>query len=131
MVTRTFEAGDIVRVAFPYTDRSIRQMRPALVVSDGAIGSTGALLWVLMITSAENVAWPGDVPIGELRPTTGLPIPSVVRTAKIATVEARDVEWVGRVSGVTLATVRFAIGAALGGGSPPTPPSSAPSVSPG
>lgn len=114
MDTGTFEAGDIVRVAFPYTDRSIRQMRPALIVSDGAIGATGALLWVLMITSAENAAWPGDVPIGEPRPATGLPIPSVVRTAKIATVEARDVEWIGRVSHATLASVRLAIGTALG-----------------
>ncbi len=32
----SFEQGDIVRVPFPYTDRSTRQHRPALVVSAAA-----------------------------------------------------------------------------------------------
>jgi len=40
-----------------------------------------------MITSAENRIWSGDVPIRDLA-AAGLPAPSVIRTAKIATIEA-------------------------------------------
>jgi mRNA interferase MazF len=47
-----------------------------------------------MITSAENRAWPDDVPVSELS-KAGLPAPSVVRCAKIATIEARDAEAIG------------------------------------
>jgi mRNA interferase MazF len=87
----TFEAWDVVKVPFPYTDRTTRQRRPALVVSVG-----GSLLWVLMITSAENRAWPGDVVISDL-PTAGLRVGSAVRTAKIATIEAAYAEPLGRL----------------------------------
>ena len=38
----SFEQGDIVRVPFPYTDRSTRQWRPALVVSAGGRARTAA-----------------------------------------------------------------------------------------
>ena len=41
----TFSRGDVVRVPFPYTDGQTSQRRPALVVSDGAIGDNGLLLW--------------------------------------------------------------------------------------
>lgn len=92
-----FEQGDIVRVPFPYTDRDTRQRRPALVVSNGPIGESAALLWVVMITSAENRPWSGDVQIPD-HLKAGLPAPSVVRPVKIATVEAKHVEVVGKVS---------------------------------
>lgn len=90
----TFEQGDVIRVPFPYTDRDTRQRRPALVVSAGAIGEDGALLWVVMITSAENRPWPGDVPVPD---QVGLPAPSVVRPVKIATIEARHADFLGRL----------------------------------
>lgn len=101
---QTFEQGDIVRVPFPYTDRDTRQRRPALVVSIGAIGEGDVLLWVVMITSAENRAWPGDVPIPD-DSETGLSTPSVVRPTKIATVETRNVLPLGRVTAATRKTV--------------------------
>jgi mRNA interferase MazF len=49
-----------------------------------------------MVTSAENRGWPGDVVISDLT-EAGLPAPSVVRTAKIATIEAGDAEQIGRL----------------------------------
>jgi mRNA interferase MazF len=52
------------------------------------------LLWLLMITSAENRGWPGDVAVSDLQ-AAGLPAPSIIRPAKIATVEARDAELLG------------------------------------
>ncbi len=95
-----FEFGDVVKVPFPYTDRATRQHRPALVVSASHLQADHSLLWVLMITSAENRGWDGDVPITELA-SAGLPVASVVRTAKIATIEARDAQSLGRVSART------------------------------
>jgi mRNA interferase MazF len=90
----TFEEWDIVRVPFPYTDRPVRQRRPALVVAAGEIEAVHGLLWLVMITSAENRGWPSDVSISDLR-TAGLPAPSIVRSAKIATVDARDAQRLG------------------------------------
>ncbi|PKA39829.1 growth inhibitor PemK [Rhizobium sullae] len=107
-----FKQGDIVRVPFPYTDRDTRQRRPALVVSAGQIGENAALLWVVMITSAENRPWNGDVAIPDYV-ASGLPAPSVVRPVKIATVESRHVETIGKLSdstvGVVLTQVRALI----------------------
>ena len=93
----TFEQGDVVRVPFPYTDRPTRQRRPALVVSAGEIGDGARLLWVAMITSADNRPWPGDVPFGDGYGAAGLPAPSVVRPCKLATIEAIDAERLGRI----------------------------------
>jgi mRNA interferase MazF len=89
-----FEVWDVVRVPFPYTDRPVRQRRPALVVAAGEIEATHGLLWLVMITSAENRGWPDDVRISDLR-AAGLPAPSIVRPAKIATVDARDAQRLG------------------------------------
>lgn len=109
----TFEQGDIVRVPFPYTDRDTRQRRPAFVVSNGGIGEGEGLLWVAMITSAENRPWPQDVVIPE-HLKAGLPAPSVVRPVKLATVEARNVEPLGAASPLVKAAVMTRISELLG-----------------
>jgi mRNA interferase MazF len=110
----TFSPGDVVRVPFPYTDRNTRQRRPALVVSNDAIGLAGALLWVVMITSAENRGWLGDCDLGRGFKKAGLPIPSIVRTAKIATIEANDAEPIGKIGGAILADVQNQLREMLG-----------------
>ncbi len=107
-----FEAGDVVKVPFPYTDRATRQHRPALVVSDAQSERRHGLLWVSMITSAENRGWDGDVEIANLA-AAGLPAPSVVRTAKIATVDARDAERLGKVAVRVLTEVKRHLGRTL------------------
>jgi mRNA interferase MazF len=92
----TFEAGEIVKVPFPYTDREVRQRRPALVISREPLGD-GRLYWVLMITSADHRRWPGDVALGKRHGEAGLPAPSVIRTSKVATVEQDRMEPLGRL----------------------------------
>lgn len=92
-----FEQGDVIRVPFPYTDRDTRQRRPALVVSNGPTGQENALLWVVMITSAENRPWADDVQIKD-HTKVGLPAPSVIRPVKIATIEVRHAEPIGKVA---------------------------------
>lgn len=102
----SFRQGDVVAVPFPYTDRSTRQRRPALVVSTGDIEADHGLLWVAMITSAENRGWPADVPVANLG-KAGLPAASIVRPRKIATIEARDAERLGSVeTGVLSRTLK-------------------------
>jgi mRNA interferase MazF len=93
----SFEPWDVVKVPFPYTDRPVRQRRPALVIAAGDIEAEHNLLWVLMITSAENRSWPEDVPVADLS-SAGLPAPSVVRCAKVATIDARDAERIGKLA---------------------------------
>ena len=108
-----FEQGDVVKVPFPYTDRSTRQSRPALVVSTGPLEDNHRLVWVVMITSAENRGWSGDVSITGLA-LAGLPVPSVIRTAKIATIDAADAKKLGNISAACLRKVLDAIGRDLG-----------------
>lgn len=108
-----FRRGDIVRVPFPYTDRSTRQHRPALVVSDGPHGDGDRLLWVVMITSADNRSWADDVSLAETYADAGLPAPSVIRPAKIATIDVAVATRLGRVDDERLARTMQGIRANL------------------
>jgi mRNA interferase MazF len=110
----TFEGGAIVRVPFPYTDRDTRQHRPALVVSAGNLSRNRSLIWVVMITSAANPRWPDDVPIGDDHAELGLPVPSLIRPAKIATIDAAAADRIGTLDPGRMAAVRRAITAAIG-----------------
>ena len=85
-----FDAFDIVVLPFPYADRLAENRRPALVISNRRLAQFG-LIWVAMITSADNAAWSCDVAISDLA-RAGLPAPSVVRTAKIACIEPARIE---------------------------------------
>ena len=89
---------------FPYTDRATRQSRPALVVSTARLKDLHGLLWVVMITSAENRGWPDDVPVTNLK-MAGLPFPSLIRSAKIAAIDAADASKLGQVSAAQLRLV--------------------------
>lgn len=112
----TFDQGDVVRVPFPYTDRNSRQYRPALVVSAGGLGDANRFLWVVMITSAENRGWPGDVALVEDHESVGLPVPSIVRTTKIATIEARHADRLGTLPSRVWQSVGAALRSHLGFG---------------
>ena len=92
--TPIFEPWDVIKVPFPYTAIAVQEYRPALVVAAGRLESSHELLWVVMITSGSNTAWPMDVPITDLR-SAGLPSPSVVRCAKIATIEKSRAQKIG------------------------------------
>ena len=110
---RTFERGDVIKVPFPYADRATRQSRPAVVVSTAQLQDLHGLLWVAMITSAENRGWPDDVPVADLK-LAGLPVPSVIRSAKIATIDAADASKLGRVSAGQVRRLTGKIGQRLG-----------------
>jgi mRNA interferase MazF len=108
-----FEAGHVVRVPFPHVETNKRRYRPALIVTDEPIGPDGLLIWAVMITSAERPSWPGDMAIAD-RAGAGLPIPSVIRTAKIATVETTSAELIGRLGRNAIAAVKQLLSSHLG-----------------
>jgi mRNA interferase MazF len=87
---RRFAAFDIVIVPFSYADRLAEKRRPALIISGPKLSSYD-LIWVAMITSAENEPWPGDVAVADLV-RAGLPAASVVRPVKIACIDPARVE---------------------------------------
>ncbi len=113
----TFESGGIdvwsvVKVPFPYTDRPVRQRRPALVVAAGRLTDTYGMLWVAMITSSENRGWDGDVAVSDIA-EAGLPAESIVRTAKLATIDLRDADLLGRLPVADRAAVANGVSAHL------------------
>jgi mRNA interferase MazF len=61
-----------------------------LVISNRRLAAHD-LIWVAMITSADNAPWGSDVSIGDLA-RAGLPAPSVVRPAKIACIEPTRID---------------------------------------
>jgi mRNA interferase MazF len=83
--SETFAAWDVVIVPFPCSDRLAEKRRPALVISSPLLAPF-RLLWVAMITGADNAPWSCELPIPDLR-RAGLPAPSVARPAKIACIE--------------------------------------------
>ena len=109
----SFRQGDVIKVPFPYTDRATRTYRPALVVSTANIEERHGLLWVAMITSAQNGGWTGDVPVQDLK-RARLPVASIMRPAKITSIEAADATRLGSVRPANLARVLGAIRSELG-----------------
>lgn len=100
-----FEAGDVVRVMFPHVERNVRRARPALVLTREPIGPQGLLIWAVMITNAARERWPGDVVIADHQ-AAGLPVSSIVRTTKIATLECRSAARIGRLDPKQVAQVQ-------------------------
>jgi mRNA interferase MazF len=102
--TRRFAPFDVVVVPFPYADRQTEKRRPAVVISSRRLDPYD-LVWLAMITSAENESWSCDVAIPDLD-GAGLPAPSVVRPVKIACVDPSRIERrTGRLDKATARTV--------------------------
>jgi mRNA-degrading endonuclease toxin of MazEF toxin-antitoxin module len=109
-----FEAGDVVRVLFPHVESNVRRSRPALVLTREPVGPDGSLIWVAMITNARRKPWLGDVLIDDHK-AVGLPVPSVVRTAKVATLEAASANRIGRLEDAQIEAIRKRVLGYLGG----------------
>jgi mRNA interferase MazF len=111
---RHFAPFDVVVVPFPYTDRLAEKRRPALVISNRKLAIHG-LVWVAMITSADNEPWSSDVVIADLK-RAGLPAPSVVRPAKIACIEPVRIDRrIGRLDKAAARVVSQRLRGFLGG----------------
>lgn len=99
-----FDPFDVVVVPFPYADRFAEKRRPALVISNRKLALHG-VIWVVMITSADNERWSSDVAITALE-RAGLPAPSVVRPPKIACIDPNRIDRrIGRLDRATARNV--------------------------
>jgi len=108
-----FDPFDIVIVPFPYSDRLAEKRRPAVVISNRKLQTLG-LVWIVMITSADNPSWPGDVPISDPK-RTGLPAPSIMRLAKLACIDpSRVIRRAGRLDKTTARIVAQRVRGFLG-----------------
>ena len=97
-ISEIFTAFDVVVVPFPYADRLAEKRRPAIVVSAPTLLRAHGLVWLAMVTSADNRRWDSDVSVTDLE-VAGLPAPSLVRPAKIATVDGeRVLRRIGRLT---------------------------------
>ena len=100
-----FDAGDVIIVPFPFTDRTTTKRRPALVLSNAAFNTATSHVIAAMITSAKQSAWASDVAITDLA-AAGLAVPCVVRM-KLFTLEAGlVVRKAGRLGAVDAEGVR-------------------------
>ena len=80
--------GDIILTRFPFTDLSGSAVRPALVVSQGAIGQDLVLVGISSVVRGAGAS--ADVALPTTHPEfalTGLRVNSVIRTHKLAAVE--------------------------------------------
>ena len=113
-LTVGFEQFTVVRVPFPFTDRTATKNRPALILSDATLFNFIAGHSVMaMITSASNAPWPLDCSLEDLV-MAGLPSPSKVRF-KLFTLDHRLVRGeLGRLSPTDEQNVRQALAQLFG-----------------
>jgi mRNA interferase MazF len=111
-----FDQWTVVVVPFPFTDRSTKQRRPAVVVSrPKEFGVLCGHSVLAMVTSAAHRTWPLDVPISDLG-KAGLPAPSLVRM-KLFTLDDRLIErQAGVLADADAAAIALALTKLLGGG---------------
>lgn len=110
--TRDIGVWNVVRVDYPFADEARIRRRPALVIAVPAVRQDFAVLWVMMITSAQTGRWPLDVPISNLA-LGGLDHSCVVRTSKITAMDARLAVPIGELSEADRVGVRTSLRVAL------------------
>lgn len=101
--------GDVVLVRFPFTEVGTTKKRPALLLAEATRARRYRLATVAMITSqVEGIRLPGDVLLAGWE-RSGLLHPSLLRLAKIATVDGSLVERsIGRLTTEDLRATRVA-----------------------
>ena len=92
-----FRRGDIVRVPFPFIETNKQRLRPGLIVSNGVLDGPFELVWVAMIASAHHERWPDDIDIGPAHAEFGIPIPCLIRVAKIASITTDQASFLGHL----------------------------------
>jgi mRNA interferase MazF len=101
----SFERGDVVLVPFPFTDLTTHKQRPALVISSIGFNARSADIILLGITSqVEKNLTQNDYNLTpEEQKKAGLPKPSVVKAAKIVTLNQSLIrKTLGRLSTKTV-----------------------------
>ena len=104
-----YRKWDVLVTAFPFADDLKSKRRPAICVASFNPTDGIVLYWLLMVTSTRLKGWKGDIEIGDAK-KAGLPIPSIVRTSKIACIDA---SFIDRKAGTLDTRTKIAISAML------------------
>ena len=103
MPSAIFDRFDVVVVPFPFSEKTGRKRRPALVLSNREFNRAGHTV-LAMITTSGHHPWPGDCRITDLE-AAGLPLPCIVRM-KLFTLDNRIIlRTLGHLSDADLARV--------------------------
>lgn len=106
---KRFNPYDIVSVPFPYTDKPSNKRRPAIAVSNDDFHDDYGLVWLVMVTSATNAPCKSDIAIIDYE-RCGLPAASVIRPAKLATIECDlIIRRVGALSSLNVSQLKAQI----------------------
>ena len=103
-----FRRGDVVLVAFPFTDLTTTKMRPALVVSSDAFNHKNVDIIAVAVTSQipKRILETNYLLSLEDQRLAGLPKPSMVKLGKIVTLDQRLIrKKLGQLSEPTLAVL--------------------------
>ncbi len=109
MLMTRYKKWDVLVTAFPFADELRSKKRPTVCVACLNPAEGIELYWLLMVTSTHLKGWKGDVEINDVK-KAGLPIPSIVRTSKVACVDASFIE---RKAGTTDIKTKTHVRAAL------------------
>ena len=103
------KAGEIVLVRFPFADLAAAKKRPALLLARTTRAPRHRLATVAMVTSqVEALKLDGDVLLRDWK-SAGLLHPSLLRLAKVATVDAELIDkTIGKLSARDLKEARSA-----------------------
>ncbi len=85
-----YKPGDIVIVPFPFIEKPVQKLRPALILSNNPDGKINKHLVLAMITSAKRSSRESDIVLKEWH-SAGLRVESIVRW-KIFTIEAEIIK---------------------------------------
>ncbi len=86
----SFSKWDIIVTDFPFADNSVVKRRPSLICTNPIKVGDITVYWVLMITSSTLQKIPSDVQV-KAKKSTGLPVDSYIRTAKIACIDENTI----------------------------------------
>ncbi|MCF8004113.1 MAG: type II toxin-antitoxin system PemK/MazF family toxin [Chromatiaceae bacterium] len=102
----SYDRYAVVRVPFPFTDKTASKRRPALVISDEqAFNAPSGHLVLAMITTAKRSSWPLDVSLDSPR-EAGLSIASIVRMKLFTLDQSLILGQLGQLSATDAAVVQ-------------------------
>jgi mRNA interferase MazF len=104
---------DVVVVLFPFSEQAGAKPRPALTLSRRQFNARHGATVLAMITTAAYTRWPSDVTISN-GASAGLAAPSAVRLKLFTLDNGLIARRIGRLSRSDSASVRSALGRALG-----------------
>ncbi len=110
--TTPFSAGDVVRVAFLFTDQVGAKVRPAVVLSSAGFHASRTDL-IMMPLSTRAGGYFGDRPLIDWR-TAGLPGPSILKAVVQTIPQTSVVGRFGRLGASDIQQVKAALADIIG-----------------